>query len=380
MALSRRLPPLEAMPAARATVLVARPRLPSAEAIYPYLQRIDEARWYSNFGPLVTELEDRLGGRFRPGTRAVTCVNATQALSIALECLDLPAGGSVVLPAWTFVATAHAVLQAGLVPWFVDVDPETWMLDPAEVMAQVGRAAGEVCAVMPVCAFGQLPDLAAWRAFRDDTGVPVLVDAAAAFDTIHDARLPVCVSLHATKVLGLGEGGFMATEDAAFAARFRQLTTYGFQGSRDSLTPATNAKLSEYAAAVGLAALDGWPGDRLRFMRTAQLLKIALVGQREVRFQDGWGSDWITSVCTVGLPDGSAGRVAAVLAEDGVDTRQWWGSGCHTSRAFAHCRREDLSATDRLGASTLGLPFSIDMSPDEIGRVAASLQRALADL
>lgn len=370
--------PQEATPAAHAAVAVARPRLPAAEAIFPYLQRIDEARWYSNFGPLVSEFEARIAGRFGPQTEVVTCANATQALALTLQALDLPHGGSVILPSWTFVATAHAVMQAGLVPWFVDVDPNTWMLDPAQVMDQAMHLASEVCAVIPVCAFGQLPDLAAWRAFQDETGVPVVIDAAAAFDTIHDARLPVCVSLHATKVLGVGEGGFMATDDAKLATRFRQLTTYGFQGSRQSQMPATNAKISEYTAAVGLAALDGWPADRLRFMRTAQHLRIALIGQPQVAFQEGWGSEWVTSVCTVGLPAGSADRVTAILAEDGIDTRRWWDAGCHTSPAFARCHREDLSVTERLAASTIGLPFSIDMSDDEIARLAAALSRALA--
>jgi dTDP-4-amino-4,6-dideoxygalactose transaminase len=376
LALSRALP-TKATPVARATVAVARPRLPTAEAILPYLQRIDEARWYSNFGPLLTEFEARLAGRFRPETQVLTCTNATQALTLTLQAMDLPPGGAVILPAWTFVATAHAVMQAGLVPWFVDVDARTWMLDPAEVMAQARRLASDVCAVIPVCAFGQLPDLAAWRDFQDETGVPVLIDAAAAFDTIHDARLPVCVSLHATKALGIGEGGFMATEDADLAARFRQLTTFGFNGSRESLIPATNAKLSEYTAAVGLAALDAWPGDRLRFMRTAQMLRIALIGLPQVRFQDGWGSAWITSVCTVSLPDRSADQVVAALAEDGIDTRQWWGGGCHASRAFAHCRRDELTVTEHLAASTIGLPFSVDMDADEIARVAAALSGAL---
>jgi len=172
--------------------------------------------------------------------------------------------------------------------------------------------------------------------------------------------------------------GFLATEDPVLAARVRQLTTFGFKGSRDSLIPATNAKLSEYAAAVGLAALDGWPGDRLRWMRTAQHLRIAAIGRPEVKFQDGWSSDWVTSVCTVALPDGSAHAVARSLAEDGVDTRQWWGGGCHTSQAFADCRREALPVTEALAAATLGLPFSIDMEADEIARVAAALDRALS--
>ena len=363
---------------APATVPVARPRMPLAQAILPYLQEIDEARWYSNFGPALTRFEERLAERFARPTRVITVANATQALSLALTAMDLPAGGYVVLPAWTFVATAHAVVQAGLRPWFVDVDPQTWMLDPAAVAALRSDAGTDIAAVIPVCAFGAMPPLAAWQAFRDATGVPVLIDAAAAFDALADARLPAVVSLHATKVLGLGEGGFLATEDETLAARVRQLTTFGFKGSRDSLIAATNAKLSEYAAAVGLAALDGWPGDRLRWMRAAQHLRIAMLRQPKVRFQEGWGSDWVTSVCTVGLPAGSAEAVALSLAEDGVDTRPWWGGGCHTSRAFADCRREALPVTEALAGATLGLPFSIDMQDDEIARVAAALGRALS--
>ena len=359
-------------------IAVARPRLPAAEAILPYLQRIDEARWYSNFGPLLVELEQRLADRLRPETRIVTVSNATQALTLALQAMDLPVGGHVALPAWTFVATAHAVIQAGLKPWFVDVDPATWMLDPAAVLALSSDLKRAIAAVIPVCAFGAMPDMAGWRAFRDRTGVPVLIDAAAAFDTLHDARLPAVVSLHATKVLGLGEGGYLATEDADLAHRVRQLTTFGFKGSRESLVTATNAKLSEYTAAVGLAALDNWPGDRLRWMRTAQMLRIALIGRPEVRFQAGWGSEWVTSVCTVGLPDGAADGVARMLREDGIDTRQWWDRGCHSSRAFADCRREALPVTEALAGATLGLPFSIDMEAHEIGRVGAALDRALS--
>ena len=366
--------------AAPAPVAVARPRLPTAEAILPYLQQIDEARWYSNFGPLLTSLEQRLADRFAEPTQVLTVTNATQALTLALQAMDLEPGGYVVLPAWTFVATAHAVVQAGLKPWFVDVDPATWMLDPAQVEDLSPDLNREAAAVIPVCAFGAMQDLGAWRAFRDRTGVPVLVDAAAAFDTLFDAGLPAVVSLHATKVLGLGEGGFLATEDAGLAARVRRLTTFGFEGSRDSRVAATNAKLSEYAAAVGLAALDGWPGDRLRWLRTAQMLRIALIGLPQVRFQPGWGSDWVTSVCTVGLPQGSAPRVAKLLRQDGIDTRQWWGGGCHASTAFAGSRREDLSVTERLADATLGLPFSIDMNAHDIARVAAALEHALAAL
>ena len=348
--------------------------------MFPYLQKIDDAGWYSNFGPLLTEFEARLAGRFPVGTEIVTVTNATQALTLTLMAMDLRAGGYVVMPAWTFVATAHAVIQAGLRPWFADVDPDSWMLRPEAVTDLAANVREQVVAVIPVSAFGARGDMAAWRAFRDATGVPVLVDAAAAFDTLDDAALPAVVSLHATKVLGIGEGGYLATRDAKLAARVRQLTTFGFEGGRESHVAATNAKLSEYAAAVGLAGLDAWPADRFRFLRAAQHLRMSLIGQPDVRFQDGWGTEWATSVCTVGLPDGTAGAVAAILHGQGIDTRQWWGTGCHTTPAFADCARGDLRHTDRLAGSVIGLPFSIDLSAAETTRISTALQQALAGL
>jgi dTDP-4-amino-4,6-dideoxygalactose transaminase len=363
--------------AAKARIPVARPRLPGADAVLPYIERIDAARWYSNFGPLVSELEQRLAARLGEGALVATAINATQALALTLKAMDLPAGGLVAVPSWTFVATAHAVLQAGLVPWFMDVDPETWMLTPETVEAAVRRAPGALVAAIPVCPFGAMPDLAAWRALREATGVKVLVDAAAAFDTLAEADPPVCVSLHATKVLGVGEGGFLATTDPQLYERFRRLICFGFKGTRESPFPSSNAKLSEYAAAVGLAAMDEWPSERLRYLRTSQHMRIALMGRPKARFQAGWGSDWVTSVCVIGLPAGSADQVEADLGTMGVETRRWWGDGCHRSPAFLQCPRDDLPVTERLAASTIGLPFAVDLPGEDIERIADALGAAI---
>ncbi len=357
---------------------MARPRLPLAGSILPYLERIDATRWYSNFGPLLTEFEARISDRFGDGASIVTAVNATQALTLTLRALDLPPGGLCAAPAWTFVATAHAIVEAGLTPWFVDVDEDDWMLDPAALRAALARAPGPVCAAVPVSAFGMTPDLEGWKAFREEMGLLVLIDAAAGFDTAHDADLPSVVSLHATKALGIGEGGFLATRDAALAERVRRLTTYGFAGSRESQTPATNAKLSEYSAAIGLAALDGWPAERLRLALVAQQLRMAMARTPEVTFQRGWGQDWVTSVCVVRLPDGAAPAAEAALADAGVDTRRWWGEGCHRSPAFAGFPCDGLAATERLARSTLGLPFAVDQTAEEAGRIAAALASAVA--
>ena len=353
---------------------VARPRLPTADDILPYLRRIDDARWYSNFGPLLTELELRLASRFTDGAVAATVVNATQALTLALQAMGLPAGSLVATPSWTFVATAHAIAQAGLVPWFLDVDHDSQMLDPAQVRDVLARAPGPVSAVLPVAAHGAMPDVEAWLAFRDETGLAVLLDAAAAFDAARDARLPTVVSLHATKVLGIGEGGFLVTDDAALAFRVRRMTTYGFNGTREAQIAGTNAKLSEYTAAVGLAALDKWPADRLRFFLAAQHTRIGLAMTPSVVLQPGWGSDWVTSVCVVRLPNGAAQAATETLVAHGVETRRWWGRGCHQDAAFAGYPRTDLPVTERLAQSVIGLPFAIDLVREDVDRVVLALR------
>jgi dTDP-4-amino-4,6-dideoxygalactose transaminase len=368
------------LPTAQPKVIpVARPFMPSSERILPYLEQIDAARWYSNFGPLLKGFEERLAQRFAQPTRVVTVASGTLGLALGLKALGARPGQLCVMPSWTFVATAHAAIQAGLTPWFVDVDPDSWMLEPQSVRAVVAGAPGEVGAIIPVCAFGRMADLEAWAVFQAETGLPVLADAAAAFDALDDAPVATMVSLHATKVLGSGEGGFMAVRDEALARRIRELTSFGFRGSRISQLPATNAKLSEYAAAIGHASLDGWPAARLRYMLSAQRLRIALM-DLPVEFQPGWGADWISSTCVVRVPDGSADQVEKRLNASGVDTRRWWGHGCHTCPAFSAAPRMELPTTGLLASSTIGLPFALDLEAEEIEMIAGAMREALRDL
>ncbi len=358
-------------------VPIARPRLPTREMIAPYLDRIDDARRYANHGPLVVELEQRLAGRLVDAAEVVTCANGTVAITLALRAAGAKPGSLCLMPAWTFCASAHAAMGAGLTPYFVDVDPETWMLDPAAVLAAIAAAPAEVGAILPVAAFGRTPDLACWRDVADGTGLPVIVDGAAAFDGLECAPVPVTVSLHATKTCAAGEGGYVASSDAAFLASLRGLASFGFHGDRSARTPACNAKMSEYAAAVALASLDAWPADRARFALTAQRLRAGLALRPEIGFQPGWGARWISSACVVQTPAWRAPGIAGALAALGVETRDWWGEGCHRQPAFADCPRAPLPVTDRLARSTLGLPYFIDLDEADVRRVAAALVDAL---
>ena len=356
---------------------IARPSMPNTAAILPYLERIDGSGWYTNFGPLILDMEKRLAARFDATAYVATASNGTQALSLALQALGAKPGGLCIMPAWTFVASAHAVRQAGLTPWFVDVDPQGWTLNPDYVRHVMAKAPGRVEAVMVVAAFGRPVDVSAWVRFREETGVPVLIDAAASFDSARDPRLPTMVSLHATKVLGSGEGAFIVSDDVAFIERFRASTNFGFHGDRIARHLATNAKLSEYNGAVSLAALDVWPAIRARYAASAMALRQALFATPQVGFQAGWGEQWVSSTCIVSIPPERLTEVVAQLADHNIATRSWWALGCHREPAFADCPTHSLAVTDRLAISTLGLPYYADMDGRQIDRLARALQRAM---
>ncbi len=354
---------------------VARPRLPSAEQILPFLRRIDEAQWYSNSGPLVRELEGRLARHSGTGAEVATVSNATIGLALALMAHDLPAGTYCIVPAWTFAATAHAVTLAGLVPWIVDVDRESWALRANHVKALLKEAPGPVSAVIPVSPFGAPLDLAPWQELREATGLAVVVDAAASFDTIPVGAIPAVVSLHATKLLGAGEGGFVVSQDAGIIEEIKKRANFGFWNSREAQTPSLNGKLSEHTAAVGLAALETWPEIREDFQRVAGCYREGLAGQPGISIPAGLGETWVSATMVVATPPGQASQIGDRLAEEKIGTRRWWGGGLHRHAAFAQLPREATPNSDFLADSTIGLPCWRELSGKQVKEVCAAIYR-----
>jgi dTDP-4-amino-4,6-dideoxygalactose transaminase len=347
---------------------VAKPRLPLANEILPYLRRIDQSRWYSNSGPLIQEFEARLATHAGQGAVAAVA-NATVGLTLALLTYDLPLGSLCMVPAWTFAATGHAIQLAGLVPWIVDADAASWALEPVAARKLLREAPGLVSAVIPVSPFGQPIDFAGWSSFRDATGLAVVIDAAAMFDTIRAQSVPAVVSLHATKVLGVGEGGFVVGTDAAFIQELQKRANFGFWGSREATVRSLNGKMSEYAAVVGLAALDTWDKTRADFVRVAAAYRETLAGQPKVTLQEGFGERWVSSTVMVSVAEPGAGELARVLSTKGIATRRWWGGGLHRHAAFAKCPRHRTANTESLAESVLGLPCWRDLPNDKIDAI-----------
>lgn len=343
---------------------VARPSLPTADAILPYLRQIDENQYYSNFGPLVGVVERRLAERYGIDPACVTTVsNATAGLTAALQAEARARRRNVndgaaycLLPAWTFVATLHAVLAAGLEPYLLDVDEEDWALTPQAVESALDRVPGEPVAVVPVSPFGRPYDMAAWDDLSRRTGLAVVVDAAAAVDKGTVGLSPAVFSLHATKVLAAGEGGFAVSTDADLVNEIRKCINFGFLGDRVAQSRAINGKMSEYHAAVTLAALDAWPQTRQVFDGIARAYQESFATDNRIRLLPGGRDDYVSSTIMLmrdaPFPDG----FDAALAARGVGTRRWWGGGIGKQVAYRRFSSDLLPVTDRLAQRCIGLP------------------------
>jgi dTDP-4-amino-4,6-dideoxygalactose transaminase len=364
------------------TLRVLVPDLPVVDDYLDALRQIDARRWYTNGGVLCKQFEDALAtlvaGASAPAQHCVTTSSGTAALEVALSCLNLPPRSRVLVPTYTFPATANAVVRTGHVPVLSDVCPRQWTLTPSMARAALERE--RIDAVMPVAVFGARLPVAAWDAFSATTGVPVLIDAAAALGAIEGgARVVVAYSLHATKPLGIGEGGVIASANADFATRARRMVNHGFQGGLVTVA-GTNARLSEYAAAIGLAQLARWPRVLARRRALWNRYRALLADVPGVALQDGVDDD-PPAVLTLRTSIG-ADALAASLATQCIETRRWYAPPLHAHPAYAHVPHAAsagaFEVAEDVARHAIGVPFHAHLTPDDVDRVVRTLAATLA--
>ncbi len=355
-------------------IKVLLPDMPTADQVLPYLRKIDRNQWYSNFGELERTLCARLSEHCG-GAHIATASSATTALELALIALDFKPGSKVLCPSFTFPATATAIVRAGHVPVFADVDPRTWALTP-EIAAEHFRQR-HFDAVVPVCSMGAAQDAHDWHYFSITHAMHVVIDAAAAFgNTLPHGIVPCVYSLHATKALGAGEGGFVATFNEDYAQRIRELSNFGLRkaGGVSYEAMGTNAKLSEYHAAAALASLDRWEGSMLlRQCVFDWYCEMGLPGIQQARPHDD-----VKTTVQVALQGVPAQLVASKLFAAGIDTRHWYCPPLHQHPAFErHANGIALPNTCDLAWRSIGLPFHTQLSKKDVQYICMKLREAL---
>lgn len=334
----------------------------SASGVLQRLERVEQSGVFSNGGPQVQELESRYASFFGVAEQRVIAVSsATSGLTASAIALG---GTNWLAPSWTFSASVAALLAARKEVTFGDIRPDTQTLD-------LGPAEGfdSVLFVLPFGA-GFSPELKALDR-------PLLIDAAASigserldFDSLPRDSLAV-FSLHATKVLGAGEGGLIIAGSDEKAEFVRGIINFGFDSERVSVTRGINAKLSEYSAAFCHTALDRWEEEREDWEQARALL-VGLVGSisRNITLL---GEDPINPYGLIKLREPGADDLSRHLRSVGIDSRKWWANGCHCMPAYRDLSRLALPKTDYISQRVLGIPFYRRISRTDVSRVAQAL-------
>jgi len=253
---SQRLAILGGKPAFSEPLHVGRPNIGDRVAFFHRVEQILNNKWLTNDGPMVREFESRVCGML--GTKhCVAVCNGTVALDIAIRALGMQ--GEVILPAFTFIATAHALQWQGIIPVFCDIDPHCHHIDPAQVEELITPDTTGIIGVhlwgCP-CAITALSDIAQRNSLK------LLFDAAHAFGCSYRQQMignygdAEVVSFHATKVLNSFEGGAILTNNDVLADKIRLMRNFGFAGYDKVVYLGTNGKMSEIAAAMGVTNLD----------------------------------------------------------------------------------------------------------------------------
>jgi dTDP-4-amino-4,6-dideoxygalactose transaminase len=373
--------------APRPAVLGGRPAFPDGLQFVrpapPPLERVVERvrpsydRGMMTNGPLVRQLEERAAERL--GVDHVVAVSScTIGLMLAVQALGRRE--PVLLPSFTFSASAHAVAWNGVVPRFAECEPAGFHLDVADMV----RRADGCGAVMATHVFGAPCDVDALLAAAGERSLPVLFDAAHAFGATSKGRpvggfgLAEVFSLTPTKPLVAGEGGLVATRDASLAEHLRLARDYANPGDYDTRFVGLNARLSELHAAVALESLEEFEAGLARRRAVAAEYRTRLSEVRGVGLQHV-GPE-VTSTfkdMTVRIEAGSFGlgrdQVAAALEAEGIDTRRYFDPPVHRQQAYRHLEPVDLPVTDHLAAEVLSLPMWEDLPAAVVGRVVEAL-------
>ncbi|WP_429911431.1 aminotransferase class I/II-fold pyridoxal phosphate-dependent enzyme [Glycocaulis sp.] len=364
------------------------------------LQACVDTNFVSSVGPFVTEFEERVAAL--SGSAAGVAMGAgTQALHIALRAADIGPGDLVILPSFTFIASANAVSHSGATPWLMDIDSASWTLDPETVRTALKahtemrggtlrhKASGmRVAAMMPVYTLGTPADMDALGSIASEYGLVIIADAAAAIGVDYRGQ-PIgpkahmtCYSFNGNKTITCGGGGMVVGDDPMLMKRVRHLsTTARVSPNYEHDMVGYNYRMTNVQAAIGCAQLDRL-NDFLAVKRRIRAryndafsgrAGLSVFPQPEDRESACWFSGLVLE--DDALPP--VNDVCARLKEHNIEARPFW-MPVHMQAPYAQAIKEACPITEGVWQRILTLPCSTSLSPADQERVITAVEAALS--
>lgn len=370
-----------APPAFEQPLHVGRPNIGSRELFQKYVDDIFERRWLSNNGPMVQELEQRIADHHGVKHCVAMC-NGTVALEIAIRALGLE--GEVIVPSYTFIATAHALHWQAITPVFADIDPITHNLDPAAVRRMITpRTTG----IIGVHLWGRAAPVEALQDIADEHGLKLMFDAAHAFGCSYKGKMignfGACevLSFHATKFFNTFEGGAVVTNDDELAEKMRLMRNFGFVAMDQVVHPGTNGKMIEIAAAMGLVNLDAIDSvieaNRRNHQTYGEVLS-GLPGISLLSFDQAERNNYQYVVMEVG--EGcpvSRDQIIEALHAENIRARKYFWPGCHNMQPYRDLYPHAgllLPNTQQVADRVVVLPTGTTMDSEMVNTVATVIR------
>lgn len=330
-------------------------------------------------GPEVDELEERLAA-YSGASHCITVANGTDALQIALMALGVGPGDEVITPGFSYIATAEAVAVLGGSPVYVDIDPVSYNLDPAQLEAAITP---RTKAIIPVSLYGQAADFDAINAIAERHGLPVIEDGAQSFGGTYKGRKSSnmttigCTSFFPSKPLGCyGDGGAIFTSDPELGAVIRQIARHGQEKRYYHVRIGVNSRLDTLQAAILLPKLAILDDEIAARQRVAEAYSTAFAGINTLTVPTiAAGSQSAWAQYTLRVPNRDA--VQKTLAEAGIPTAVHYPLPLNRQPAVADATAS-LPHGDRAADEVISLPMHPYMGEQEQAKVIEAVQAALA--
>ncbi|MCL4499875.1 MAG: DegT/DnrJ/EryC1/StrS family aminotransferase [Chloroflexi bacterium] len=363
---------------------VGRPNIGDRTALLVRINDLLDRRWLSNNGPFVQEFEHRIE-ELLGVKHCIAMCNATIALEIAIRALGMR--GEVIVPPFTFVATAHALQWQEITPVFSDIDPATHNLNPAKVE---GMITPRTTGIIGVHVWGRPCAIDALTEIADRRGLKLMFDAAHAFGNSYKGRMignfgqAEVFSFHATKFFNTFEGGAVVTNDDDLATRMRLMKNFGFAGYDNVIYVGTNGKMNEVSAAMGLTGLESLDefiaANRRNYLAYRAGLR-NIPGVQLVAYDETERCNY--QYIIVEVDEATAGisrdELVRVLQAENVLARRYFYPGCHEMEPYRSYFPHSgllLPETIRLTQRVMSLPTGTAIGPVEIETICSIIRLA----